>query len=154
MKIGSHFKTFHNLITNRRVMKRFKKILFYTDANDGSCAALERAAQLALRNRGKLTVLGVLERLPRDLAKHPLSGIPHNVHLLKGDPAEVIASLTAKKRIDLIVMGTVGRTGIPGFLIGNTAETVLRQVNCSVLAVKPEGFVTPVKIEPIEGSPS
>jgi nucleotide-binding universal stress UspA family protein len=66
----------------------------------------------------------------------------------------VITSLTAKKRIDLIVMGTVGRTGIPGFLIGNTAETVLRQVNCSVLAVKPEGFVTPVKIEPIERSPS
>lgn len=47
------------------------------------------------------------------------------------------------------IMGTVGRTGIPGFLIGNTAETVLRQVACSVLAVKPTGFVTPV--QPVRG---
>jgi len=84
------------------------------------------------------------------LAKHPLTGIPHNIHLLRGEPAEVITNLAAKRGIDLIVMGTVGRTGIPGFLIGNTAETVLRQVNCSVLAVKPEGFVTPVKLEPTE----
>jgi nucleotide-binding universal stress UspA family protein len=84
------------------------------------------------------------------LAKHPLTGIPHNVHLLRGEPAAVITDLAAKRGIDLIVMGTVGRTGIPGFLIGNTAETVLRQVNCSVLAVKPEGFVTPVKLSSTE----
>jgi nucleotide-binding universal stress UspA family protein len=41
-------------------------------------------------------------------------------------------------------MGTVSRTGIRGLIIGNTAETILRSVRCSVLAVKPEGFVTPV----------
>lgn len=34
-----------------------------------------------------------------------------------------------------------------GFFIGNTAETVLAQVDCSVLSVKPEGFVTPVTLE-------
>ncbi|HOO52306.1 MAG TPA: universal stress protein [Alphaproteobacteria bacterium] len=44
-----------------------------------------------------------------------------------------------------MVMGTVGRTGIPGFFIGNTADSVLRQVGCSVLAIKPKGFSTPVK---------
>jgi nucleotide-binding universal stress UspA family protein len=44
-------------------------------------------------------------------------------------------------------MGTVARTGISGFFIGNTAEDVLNQVNCSVMAVKPEGFVTPVKLD-------
>jgi len=86
------------------------------------------------------------------IAKHPLTGIAHNVHLLRGEPAAVIIQQAAKNSIDLIVMGTVGRTGIPGFLIGNTAETVLRQVNCSVLAVKPAGFVTPVKLEPSEVS--
>jgi nucleotide-binding universal stress UspA family protein len=41
-------------------------------------------------------------------------------------------------------MGTVARTGISGFFMGNTAETILNQLNCSVLAVKPHGFVTPV----------
>jgi hypothetical protein len=44
-------------------------------------------------------------------------------------------------------MGTLARTGIAGLFIGNTAEAVLHQVNCSVLTVKPEGFVTPVKPE-------
>ncbi|MEA2079293.1 MAG: universal stress protein, UspA, partial [Pseudomonadota bacterium] len=34
-----------------------------------------------------------------------------------------------------------------GFLIGNTAEEVLNQVDCSVLTLKPEGFVTPVTLE-------
>jgi len=45
-------------------------------------------------------------------------------------------------------MGTVGRTGIQGFFIGNTAEEILNQVECSVLAVKPPGFQTPVPDEP------
>jgi universal stress protein E len=44
-------------------------------------------------------------------------------------------------------METVGRTGIPGLLMGNTAETILQQVNCSVLAIKPPGFVTPVTLD-------
>ncbi len=50
------------------------------------------------------------------------------------------------EKADLLVMGTVCRTGVPGFFIGNTAEDVLQQVDCSVLAVKPKGFVTPVKV--------
>jgi len=43
------------------------------------------------------------------------------------------------------VMGTVGRVGLPGLLIGNTAETILGRVGCAVLAIKPEGFQTPVE---------
>jgi nucleotide-binding universal stress UspA family protein len=52
-----------------------------------------------------------------------------------------------KLEIDLIVMGTVGRTGIPGFFIGNTAEEVLQTTTASILAVKPEGFISPVTLE-------
>lgn len=48
---------------------------------------------------------------------------------------------------DLLVMGTVGRAGIPGLLIGNTAERLLTELQCSVLAIKPEGFVSPVTLE-------
>jgi len=73
-----------------------------------------------------------------------LEAIDHHVHLLKGDPSHVISEFTRKKLVELLVMGTVVRTGIPGFLIGNTAERVLNQVNCSVLTVKPEEFVSPV----------
>jgi universal stress protein E len=78
--------------------------------------------------------------------KHELAGTSHNINLLRGEPAEVISDIASKKRIDLIVMGTVGRIGIPGFIIGNTAETVLRHAQCSVLTVKPDGFVSPVKL--------
>ncbi|MCK7506615.1 MAG: universal stress protein [Desulfobacterales bacterium] len=58
----------------------------------------------------------------------------------------MIPALAKRKGIELIVMGTVCRTGIAGFLMGNTAEMVLQQVNCSVLTVKPDGFKTPVKL--------
>jgi len=42
-------------------------------------------------------------------------------------------------------MGTVARTGISGFIIGNTAENILEEISCSLIALKPEGFVSPVK---------
>jgi len=59
----------------------------------------------------------------------------------------VITDLAAKKRVDLIVMGTVCRTGIAGFFIGNTAENVLQRVDCSMLTVKPEGFISPIGLK-------
>ncbi len=66
------------------------------------------------------------------------------VHLLKGDPARLIPRLVEEQKIDLLVMGSVARSGVPGLLIGNTAERMLRSVDCSVLTLKPEGFVSPV----------
>ena len=78
------------------------------------------------------------------LAQYPLTKDKMQVHLVKGAPGEVIPRLAAERQVELIVMGTVARTGIPGFFIGNTAERVLASVDCSVLAVKPEGFVTPI----------
>jgi nucleotide-binding universal stress UspA family protein len=41
-------------------------------------------------------------------------------------------------------MGTVGRTGIPGFFIGSAAEEILSKIDCSILAIKPAGFISPV----------
>jgi universal stress protein E len=68
------------------------------------------------------------------------------VHLVKGDAADVIAGIAKSKSIDLLVMGTVCRTGIAGFFIGNTAEKILDEVDCAVLTVKPDGFVSPVSL--------
>lgn len=76
------------------------------------------------------------------------------VHLVKGQAEEEIPELVRQEGIDLLVMGTVCRTGVAGFFIGNTAETVLAQVGCSVLSVKPEGFVTPVTLEGDPGNGS
>ena len=69
------------------------------------------------------------------------------VHLLQGEAGTLIPQLARKKRIELIVMGTLARTGISGLFIGNTAEKVLQQMNCSVLAVKPDGFISPVELD-------
>ncbi|EGM77575.1 universal stress protein UspA-like protein [Rheinheimera sp. A13L] len=71
---------------------------------------------------------------------------PH-FELLRGDASHILAKRVEELDPGLVVMGTVARTGIAGFLIGNTAEALLEQLNCSVLAVKPLGFVTPVTLE-------
>lgn len=67
-----------------------------------------------------------------------------NVRVLHGDAPEVIDAFVKKHNTDLLVLGTVARAGVSGILIGNTAEQILNRVECSVLAVKPTGFVSPI----------
>ena len=67
------------------------------------------------------------------------------MHLIKGEAGRVIPEVAAKNEADLIVMGTLSRSGVAGFFIGNSAEKIIHNVDCSVLTVKPDGFVTPVK---------
>lgn len=67
--------------------------------------------------------------------------------LLKGAPRKKIPEFAEEIDADLVVMGTVARTGISGLIMGNTAETILNELQCSVLAVKPPGFMSPVKLE-------
>lgn len=55
-----------------------------------------------------------------------------------------IAKFVEREHIDLVVMGTVSRTGLKGLVIGNTAERTLNRLKASVLAVKPDGFVSSV----------
>lgn len=92
------------------------------------------------------------ERTARDQLKSFLKPFTQSIqddgiHLLKGDPGQVIPAFVRKRSMDLLVMGTVARTGIQGFLIGNTAEIILKRIGCSIIAVKPSGFRTPVKLE-------
>jgi nucleotide-binding universal stress UspA family protein len=81
------------------------------------------------------------------LQNYDLGDMKHQVHLLKGGAGKLIPQLAKRKRVELLVMGTVCRTGVPGFLIGNTAEKVLQQIDCSVLTVKPDGFATPIRLD-------
>lgn len=75
---------------------------------------------------------------------------PQRVHLLHGDPERVILDFTLQRKIDMLVMGTVGRHGLSGILMGNTAEMIIHKVRCSVLAVKPDAFVSPVKPDELD----
>ena len=68
------------------------------------------------------------------------------LHLLKGNPRREVPRIARELDVELIVMGTLGRIGISGFFMGNTAETILEQIDCSVLAIKPPGFQSPVSL--------
>ena len=61
-----------------------------------------------------------------------------------GRPVDQIASVVTERHPEFLVVGTISRSGVAGLIIGNTAEALLREVNCSVLAVKPPGFRTPL----------
>lgn len=67
-----------------------------------------------------------------------------SLHLKEGEPDEVVLAICEKTQSDLLVIGTVGITDVPGVLIGDVAETILGVAPCSMLAMKPEGFQTPI----------
>ncbi|MEQ8733813.1 MAG: universal stress protein [Rhodospirillaceae bacterium] len=69
----------------------------------------------------------------------------HQAHHLRGRAEDCIPAFVRDIKVDILVMGTVARTGIPGFIIGNTAENILQNLSCSLLALKPKGFISPVK---------
>ena len=67
-------------------------------------------------------------------------------HLLRGSAPETIPELVDRLQFDLVVMGTAGRSGISGLIIGNTAEAILGQLKCALLAIKPQGPASPVTL--------
>ena len=66
-------------------------------------------------------------------------------HLSWGAPWQEIGRLVQHIKVDLIAIGTVGRSGIKGLLLGNTAEKVLGTCDCSILTVKPSDFVSQIQ---------
>jgi nucleotide-binding universal stress UspA family protein len=103
-------------------------------------------SQEEIKNLTNETRKALKDKIEDLLAKIDMGDLSYKLFLRKGEPEGLIPSHVLKRRIDLVVMGTVVRTGLTGFLIGNTAERVLSSINCSVLAVKPDGFETPVSL--------
>lgn len=62
----------------------------------------------------------------------------------EGLPEDVIPNAVNELDAGLVILGTTGRTGLSAVFIGNTAEHVIDKINCDVLALKPEGFVSPL----------
>ena len=67
-----------------------------------------------------------------------------NTHVKEGLPETVIEQVATKLDAELVILGTIGRTGVSAALIGNTAEHVIDQLNCDVLALKPDGYISPL----------
>lgn len=86
----------------------------------------------------------LLENLKHKVGADAFNYLSPRTHIVQGPASRELPKLATTLEADLVVMGTVARTGISGVLIGNTAENVLSQLKCSVLAVKPKNFTSPV----------
>lgn len=98
-------------------------------------------AAMAKANLNEITT-----RLDRFLVRHDSSVDADNVHLIKGTVPEGISAFIQQNAVDLVVMGTVARSGVAGMIMGNTAETIINHMECSVLAIKPSSFVSPIRM--------
>ena len=127
------------------------KILYPTDFSSYSNQAYFHAVGLAETYRASLTVVYVhTPGAPSDKAhwrsqleqvrpENPKLAVTHV--LLEGDPAAEIARYAADAGIDVIVIGTHGRTGVDRLVLGSVAERVMREAPCSVLVVRlPKGM--------------
>jgi len=79
--------------------------------------------------------------------KNAIDILEPQLHVIKGHAKYVVPAMAHELAVDLVVMGTIARTGIAGFFMGNTAESILAQLDCSVLTIKPPGFISPITLE-------
>lgn len=83
------------------------------------------------------------QAMQKHATKYSISA--ENTHVREGLPEDVIEEVSQQLDAELVVLGTIGRTGISAALIGNTAEHVIDRLNCDVLALKPEGYKSPLQ---------
>lgn len=89
----------------------------------------------------------LINEVTATLGQDAIDYINPQLHMPKGIARKEIPELTRLLEADCIIMGTVACTGVPGLFMGNTAETILEQLDCPVLAVKPPGFVSPITLD-------
>ena len=141
-----------------------KKIVAATDFSDVSWKARRQAAWLAHHAGAELHLLHVLEpavnemtpreakrvarqQLDESLKTEGPEAISVSMHLNRSpEPWRSITALAGRIDADLVAMGTVGRSGVAGVMLGNTAEKVLLSCKCDILTVKPDGFVSPIRL--------
>lgn len=70
--------------------------------------------------------------------------VEQDTHVLEGMPEDIIPALATELDAEMVVIGTIGRTGLSAAIIGNTAEHLIDQLDCDVLALKPANFVSPL----------
>ena len=148
-------------------MVQLKKILVPTDGSDTSKSAMQYAVELAKSFQAKIILVMVaddryldwmgpayfstsmLEEIEKNTLEQAKKGLtdfwPSSLDasenittlVIKGNPVDEIIDFAKREDIDMIVMGTHGRTGVSHMMIGSVAEKVVRLSPCPVLTVKP-----------------
>lgn len=98
------------------------------------------AFQRDTRTQAQRSLLTLVERLPTPIP-------PGQLHLIQGGPKRVIPRVIQENAIDLVVMGTVKRKGFANLNLSSTADRILHRLPCSMLAIKPEGFVSQITFD-------
>src|ERR1700739_3806607 len=137
-----------------------KNILFATDFSPAAAAAMPFALQIARAYGAKVYGVHVNpfenyavaapeawaamaetadQRVKQDTARlhEQLRGVEHEVLVGEVNVWETMSRVIEEKKIDLIILGTHGRTGLGRALLGSVAEEILRQAPCPVLTVGP-----------------
>lgn len=142
--------------------KLFKKILIATDGSEYTKNAVDYGIDIAKNSGAKLYALYVVDTaafasIPMDAAwesmyellrqegdlaikyvteKAEAEGVEVEGNLLEGHPADEIIKSSEKNSISLIVMGTLGKSGLDRFLLGSVAEKIVRNSRIPVLVVR------------------
>lgn len=145
----------------------FKNILVATDFSDASKHALQCAAAITDSNQGNLFLLHAVPpeaRLPvpldplpasadRELSEaklnlekvvsaEPLGHLHPEEILERGPVGEVVLDAIQREKVDLLVLGTHGRTGIKKLVLGSVAEELFRRASCPVMTVGPSAVAS------------
>jgi nucleotide-binding universal stress UspA family protein len=139
---------------------RIKNVLFATDFSPAAESALPYAVEIARRYGSTVYAVHVIqpevyplaspltwvklaeaeEEFRRRSTQHledQLQNLPHEVIIETGEVWPALSSLIAKKEIDLLIVGTLGRKGFQKAMLGSVAEEIFRQARCPVLTVGP-----------------
>jgi nucleotide-binding universal stress UspA family protein len=136
----------------------YKNIVLAYDGSKFSNKALQEAISLAKSSGGSLLILSVvditdefeseapgltdkmtgklLKLAQKALEKTVAAGVKAKVEVHVGDAYEMIVEISKKKKADIIVMGSHGRTGLTRLLMGSVTSRVIGHAPCSVLVVK------------------
>ena len=146
-------------------MAAIRRILHATDFSKASARALNEAIRLAKQNRAELLIVHVIEPTPyvadegfsgaeiytklEDTAKREAeasmskligrlkkSGVKARGLLLKGSAPDQIVKASKSKKVDMIVIGTHGRTGLSKLFMGSVAGKVISLATCPVVTVR------------------
>jgi len=143
-----------------RTRIQLQNILFLSDFSPAANAAIPYAAEVAKRFGAKLFVLhmrtpvinpmtepgtwGGLEEAAeaeatnqRETLRKSFAGLDPQVLIAEGDFYSTLLDIVEKDKIDLVVLGTRGRSGVAKFFLGSVAEEIFRQAPCPVLTVGP-----------------
>lgn len=70
-----------------------------------------------------------------------------HTHVIQGLPEDALPEIAEQLQVGVLILGSVGRTGLSATFLGNTAEQIIGHLRCDLLAIKSDDFQTPIKID-------